>query len=720
MKLNQNEIIENDSIGDFKEVRATISDENIALVIELASKDLYSNPIGSIIREITSNCFDANKESGSEKPILIELKKDYEDDTYYITFKDNGFGISPDRIEDIYMKWFSSTKRDNNVEIGGFGIGSKSPLSYQNQFFITTINNSIKYEYILSKTDTVPSLTLLNSFSTEESSGTTIKVEVLDKDLYTFNQEFKRQLSYFEKVHIKDYYAYNNDFKLYKNEHFIYKDSEQPYESMHIALGQVTYKIDWEALGRSIIKSPIAIRFNIGELTVSMNRETIRYNEETIIKINKKIDLVLEELRKIYSKQDSKIYDLREYLVKRNQILDVILAEGVTLNSEALGLDNKYTYGYDVNIPTDILRLYDVTKIESGKVKQQNWHRENLVLNGRIAFADKGLNVYDNSILNNGYILKRKSYTWTELLNRLDINPKPYVYPKKSYTEDRVEINQSIIEFEDTKFYYNLYKINKSEYNQQNIKGLKLYKSIKHIDNYFRSIAVPYYKADEEYIKDFKLQNRENNQAYLRRLQKRVIVYDIWNKRYEISIEDLTKKHFVLYIVRGEKHNLDDYDTILKKFSLYKKRCLIIGISQTTLKQLKDYRSNFYHINDIHKIESFKNFLGEFTFYRENLPKSYGNIKGLSDYYDKIIEKMHKFDYKFRSIYITSILPMVNYDNHHVEVLRKELKELEEFEKKVEVLKYINSDCPDKYLPEIAKLCKVTKLKNKYYKNGNN
>lgn len=718
MKLEKNLIIENDSIGDFKEVKASISDENIALVIELASKDLYSNPIGSIIREITSNCFDANKESGSENPILIEIYTDYEDDTKYITFKDNGLGISPERMEDIYMKWFSSTKRSNNIEIGGFGIGSKSPLSYQNQFFITTIQDNIKYEYILSKTDTVPSLTLLNSFNTQEHSGTTIKVEVLEKDLFTFHQEFKRQLSYFEKVHIKSYYVYNNDFKLYKNEHFIYKDSEQPYESMHIALGQVTYKIDWQALNRKEIKCPIGIRFNIGDLTVSMNRETIRYNEETIEKINKKIDLVLGELKKIYDKQDNKIYDLIEYINKKDTTLDIIIAEGVTLSSESLGLDNKYQYGYDVKIPDNILELFQITKIENGNVRQQNWHKESLVLSSRVTFADKGTNIYDNFIFHNGYILKRKTFTWYELLNKLGYSNRLPVYPKKQYTEDRVEIDQSIIEFEDTKFYYNLYKINKEGYHTQNIRGIELYKSIKHIVNYFRSIAVQYYKADEEYIKEYRLLNRERNLAYQRRLEKKVIVYDLNNKRKEVKIEDLTKDYFVLYKIRGEKYNLDDYDTILRKFSLYKKRCRIIGISQTTLKQLKDYTSNFYHIKDIHKIESFKNFLGEFTFYKEIKYSNYSNLRGLSDYYDKIINRLDEFKKKFSNIYISlDLTPEVNYDNHIVYILRKQIEELDEFSKKVEVLKYINYDCPTKYLPFIAKLCKTTKLKNKYY-NG--
>ena len=37
------------------------------------------------------------------------------------------------------MNWFSSTKRNTDEFIGGWGLGSKSPLAYQDYFFIITI-----------------------------------------------------------------------------------------------------------------------------------------------------------------------------------------------------------------------------------------------------------------------------------------------------------------------------------------------------------------------------------------------------------------------------------------------------------------------------------------------------------------------------------------------------------------------------------------------------
>ncbi|MBS1960727.1 MAG: hypothetical protein JST04_00820 [Bdellovibrionales bacterium] len=117
--------IKNDDIeiiGEVETTEAKIDNSSLPFLFEMVSKSLYSNPIQSIIREITSNCFDSHKEAEVEDAVIIRKSYDIDAQQYYISFIDVGVGMSPRRITKTYMKYFSSTKRDTNEEIGGFGL----------------------------------------------------------------------------------------------------------------------------------------------------------------------------------------------------------------------------------------------------------------------------------------------------------------------------------------------------------------------------------------------------------------------------------------------------------------------------------------------------------------------------------------------------------------------------------------------------------------------
>ncbi len=120
MKVEILENIEIDSIGVGKATQANISASNMMFAISAVSKNLYSDLIGSIIRELTSNALDANRLDNVNNPILISLYCDIDSE---ITFsvKDDGIGMSPQFIEKHYMSYFDSTKRLSQDFIGGWG-----------------------------------------------------------------------------------------------------------------------------------------------------------------------------------------------------------------------------------------------------------------------------------------------------------------------------------------------------------------------------------------------------------------------------------------------------------------------------------------------------------------------------------------------------------------------------------------------------------------------
>ena len=135
MKVQQ-EINNNvEYIGEIRENKVGIDVENINFIATLLTSNLYSKPFESFLRETISNAYDSHVEAKTDHPIIlmIESKSSYAFDSYYskdpynISVRDYGVGISPERFQKIYTNIGSSTKRESNAYIGGWGRIFKMP-----------------------------------------------------------------------------------------------------------------------------------------------------------------------------------------------------------------------------------------------------------------------------------------------------------------------------------------------------------------------------------------------------------------------------------------------------------------------------------------------------------------------------------------------------------------------------------------------------------------
>jgi hypothetical protein len=160
--------------------------ENQGMIFDILRNKMYSNPILAICREITCNARDAHREIGSfNRPIQVYLPNQADP---FLKIKDFGPGISPERISNIFIKYAASTKRNDNIQTGGFGLGAKTPFSYSDSFNIVTCHNGIKYEYICFIDETkIGKISLLSEENTSEPNGTEIVIPVKSSDFVNFN-----------------------------------------------------------------------------------------------------------------------------------------------------------------------------------------------------------------------------------------------------------------------------------------------------------------------------------------------------------------------------------------------------------------------------------------------------------------------------------------------------------------------------------------------------
>jgi len=363
-----------------------IDSSNIGILFRGFSDTLYSNKIGSIVREVTSNCFDSHREANIKDDVVILLSKadPLTGKSGKICFKDVGVGLSPDRIKNIYSKYFSSTKRGSNNEIGGFGIGAKSPLAYTDAFEVKTIYDKVEYHYIVHRGEQVPRIELLTRHNTDTRNGTEVILPVRTGDEDKFITECKRQLRFFDNISYRGM-GINNNYKVMSGNSWIATGSTGYTDfKLSICLGGVSYPLDANqvGLGRygedidyldTYSQTTVALKFEVGDIDVTMSREAIEYNDRTILAIKTKYREAREELRELYYKSWKEETDFKRYIdlceeSRGTPTIPVTKEESISIDFCIPGSDRPEFAPWGMSVtPTDIDFIFKGYSVNDGK-----------------------------------------------------------------------------------------------------------------------------------------------------------------------------------------------------------------------------------------------------------------------------------------------------------------------------------------------------------------
>lgn len=275
--------------------------------------DIYTDKIGSVVREIASNCRDSHVEADkADVPFDIKIGSDGFGSNI-ISFTDYGVGMSKRDIKKLFTSFFSSTKDKDNNAIGGFGIGSKSPLAYTNQFTVTSIKDNKKNVAVITKIDNVPQYSLvIDDYPTDSENMTVVTIPIEDKDVGKFLKAIKEQLWLFNplpnvEVDSEDF-SFDNRKLIFEDGDVsvYYNDSKRsPEYNVFIDIGGIPYIFVHNKSFAHVHKYfTVVYKQPIGKYELTLSRESISLSVDDKENIFSEINRSVNRFQAFIEKQD--------------------------------------------------------------------------------------------------------------------------------------------------------------------------------------------------------------------------------------------------------------------------------------------------------------------------------------------------------------------------------------------------------------------------------
>jgi hypothetical protein len=293
--------VQTQNIG--RTAQATVNSS--ARIFSFFGDKIYSNSFIAIWRELVANGMDAQVVAGrASESVVVTLPTDY---TPYAKVRDFGTGMSevfligdPDAVPPIPSKFMAytdaSTKENSNSLIGGFGIGSKSPLSYTEQFAIHSYQDGVcKIYSVFKDEDGCPRITKLAENPTTEPDGVEISFPVEAKDIRSFREVAPETLKYFNPLPA----LVNSAEPLFAPEYTV-KTATWGFlkgaTTSRVIMGGIAYPVshrcmsDMEGFG-------IDFFVPIGACSIALSREQLDYDERTIRVLTSLVESMKPDLK---------------------------------------------------------------------------------------------------------------------------------------------------------------------------------------------------------------------------------------------------------------------------------------------------------------------------------------------------------------------------------------------------------------------------------------
>jgi len=318
--------------GEFEETQFGISSsEDLVYIFDILRNKLYSDKILAVIREYSTNAFDAHVEAGKPTlPVKLTMPTTMEPE---FRVRDYGEGLSEEDVRTVYCMYGRSTKRNSNDFTGQLGLGSKSGFAYGENFMIISYHEGKKttYNAYIDESRLGSIAKISEEKVSENESGVEIVIPVNRYDIREFSSKAGNCLKFFriapELVNGSDVDLKRSDVILDSKN---WRHVRSPYyrnESTAV-MGNIGYPIDVGTINFSdeerslqqLLNCGFEIDFEIGELNIGANREALEYDKFTQVNIKRRCEEILTEIKEKVEKDIASCTSLIEAMKKASEL----------------------------------------------------------------------------------------------------------------------------------------------------------------------------------------------------------------------------------------------------------------------------------------------------------------------------------------------------------------------------------------------------------------
>jgi len=477
----------NESIG------MSLDLDSAQVLMQMLSKNLYSDSIGSAVRECASNALDSHRRAGVTKPIIVSLVRN-DSNNYEFSVEDFGTGLDHDDVTNILSKYGKSTKRSSNTELGMFGLGFKAPLAYTSSFYFTCRKDGRERKYMMYEGEETNTIDLLDETVTDKSNGVKVTIPLKWSDHYDFKNKIKEQLAYFENVYF-NVDDIDNNFSIHRNKIFQFSELAND-DKLHICLDDVYYPLDFQKIGIDSIDIPVGLRFGLEDgLFPTPNRESLIYSQESKKVIHAKLVEFADYMTERYNKSVTETDDIKTVLKYYTENTRTVQMFGTDMDYEPLR-------GF-ATVKLKAPKIKDVTTIDLSIYNNSTF--SNLLCEYVKSFKVENDRMYS---LKNSYYSTPK---WNQDDNNFIMNGAMSGHKKNWIREQAMDIINSSVTTATSRKQYRTFILKKNRslvLGNKNSYNMDSYYEILRLENYdksdWRAVIKDWQKIEELILSDSK------------------------------------------------------------------------------------------------------------------------------------------------------------------------------------------------------------------------
>ena len=285
--------------------------KNSVKAFNILSDSLYMNKALAVIRELSTNAYDAQISAGTKDvPFEIHLPDEV---APYFYIRDFGTGLNDEQVLNLYTTYFDSTKTDDVDATGALGLGSKSPFSVVDDFSVVSYQNGKARTYFAYKDEAgFPCISFVSENDTDELNGMKIQFAVRRDKYNDFKVNLPMAIYHFDpkpailnvKVNTtKEGIALHGDhWEIAENSGGGYYLGDKPF----VVMARVSYPIDVLQLEHlfeekdlyllNLCKVPLRIYVANRTVDHTPSREHLQYTKKTVRTIKAELEKIHEAL----------------------------------------------------------------------------------------------------------------------------------------------------------------------------------------------------------------------------------------------------------------------------------------------------------------------------------------------------------------------------------------------------------------------------------------